>query len=62
MGPAQATHYQRMRQEYVRYLSTYKQLAGGSLLGAVTFGQFYVYSTFTNKYSDPRVLAASAYR
>lgn len=45
-----------------RYLETYAALNNGSLLGATPFHKFFVYKTYTTKYSDARACAPMGYR
>ena len=52
----------RLKESHKRYLETYKKLNNGSLAGATSFADYYVYRTFTAKYGDPRACAPVGYR
>jgi hypothetical protein len=54
--------YQKTKDAYRRYLSSYKQINNGSLAGAMNFFDFYYYLNYTCRYSDPRSCAPIGYR
>lgn len=54
--------YDKLKGQYQAYLAAYKQLNNGSTKGATGFSAFYIYKTFTNKYSDPRAISTMNYR
>lgn len=54
--------YKKIKEIYIKYIKSYKKLNHNSTKGATTFAQFYIYRTYTNKYSDPRKLLAQANR
>ena len=54
--------FNNLKQAYIRYVQSYKFYNKGSLEGVTTFNDFYIYQTYTSKYSDPRRLATQAGR
>ena len=60
-GQTTSKELSKLREMHKRYLETYKRLTG-TLVGATPFSEFYIYRTFTTKYSDPRACAAVGYR
>ncbi|KAB8033133.1 hypothetical protein [Fluviispira multicolorata] len=46
--------YKKIKETYISYLKAYKKLNHGSAEGATPFSNFYIYTTYTSKYSDPR--------
>lgn len=60
-GQTTSKELNKLRETHQRYLDTYKRLTG-SLAGATPFSEFYIYRTYTTKYSDPRACAPVGYR
>lgn len=49
-----ANEFNKIKEVYLKYIKTYKQLNNNSTEGATSFAKFYIYRTYTSKYSDPR--------
>lgn len=62
MGPYTGREFQRLKNMYLAYLKSYKELNKGSIEGATPFGTFYVLMTYSSKYNDLRVLASLGYK
>ncbi|MBX9703600.1 MAG: hypothetical protein K2X39_05555 [Silvanigrellaceae bacterium] len=54
--------YIKLKKSYEQYLAVYKLLNKGSLEGVTSFSDFYIYRTFTSKYTDRRKFLANVYR
>ncbi len=54
--------YNKIKETYLNYIKAYKELNHGSTVGATPFAKFYIYRTFTSKYTDPRKFMAHVYR
>jgi|GEM_PF-3613755 len=52
----------RLKEAHRRYLEMFLMLNNGSLNGATSFANFYLYRTFITKYADPRACAPVGYR
>ncbi len=53
---------QKVVDAHTRYLETYKRMNHGSLEGATSLRDYYLYWTYTTKYRDMRVFALVSYR
>lgn len=54
--------YNKIKEVYMKYITAYKELNKNSTKGATTFAEFYIYRTYTSKYSDPRKFLIHANR
>ncbi|BBH53590.1 hypothetical protein [Fluviispira sanaruensis] len=54
--------FKKIKESYFSYLKAYMKLNNGSPEGATSFSDFYIYKTFTSKYSDPRKFLAHGIR
>jgi hypothetical protein len=61
-GGSGGRELRRIKEIHKRYLEAYKKVNNGSLEGATKFADFYIYATFTSRYSDPRACAPMGYR
>ena len=64
MGNFEVTgnEYKKIKEVYLSYIKAYKELNNNSLVGATSFADFYLYRTYTSKYSDPRKFLIHANR
>ncbi|APJ04157.1 hypothetical protein [Silvanigrella aquatica] len=46
--------FKKIKEVYVSYIKAYKAFNNNSTEGATSFANFYIYRTYTSKYSDPR--------
>jgi hypothetical protein len=52
--------YSKLKETYLRYLESYKNLNKGSVEGATPFSVFYIYKNYVVRYMDPhRVISNS---
>jgi hypothetical protein len=56
------TEYKKIKETYFKYVENYKKLNKGSAKGITTFAFFYIYRTYTNKYSDSKKLMSHVYK
>lgn len=61
-GQGSTKELQKLKEAHRRYLETYRIINRGSLAGATSFSDFYIYRTFITKYGDPRACAPVGYR
>jgi hypothetical protein len=54
--------FKKIKEVYIKYITAYKQLNHNSTEGSTTFAEFYIYRTYTSKYSDPRKFLVHANR
>lgn len=54
--------YGKIKEVYLKYIKAYKDLNNNSTKGATSFADFYIYRTYTSKYSDPRKFMANVNR
>ena len=62
MQPKITKDYNKIRETYLNYLASYKQLNKGSLKGATPYSVFYIYKTYVIRYMEPARLTASSYK
>ena len=61
-GQGSTKELNRLKEAHQRYLATYCLINKGSLVGATPFSEFYIYRTFTSRYSDARAYSSMGYR